>query len=111
VTDGAGDGYRQFPPGVVIAEQNVRNGVTSLLTEIPTFENDGHALAQIGNGKRSAVEQEDDYGCACLQNCFYQLLLKADHLETCAITEMGFGPAFARSLLVAADGENDNIGL
>src|SRR5262249_22219985 len=111
VADGAREADRQFAAGIHLAEDDVGNGASAVLTEIPELEDRRRLLDEMSDrGRPAAGEQRDDW-VAGGGDRVDQLILTADEIQRRPIAEMIERPGFARGLLVVADREQHHVRL
>src|SRR4051812_17462347 len=84
--------------------------MSALLPEIPALEYRGDIVGDVIDGERAAVEKQHDYGLAGSEHGAHEFVLAAHHVEAGAVAEVLGRPGLARGLLVAADGEHDDVG-
>ena len=111
VADGAREADGELAAGIGVAEEDVGDGVAGLLAEVPALEDDRHVRDEVVDRERTPVEEESDDRLAERGHGFDQLILAADQVEAGAVAHVLQVPGFARGLLVAADGEHDDVGL
>ncbi len=71
----------------------------------------GTFSSDVIDGKRAAVEEENDDRLACRDHGLDQLFLPADEIEAGTVAHVVQAPGFARGLLISADGKHDDVGL
>ncbi len=111
MSDRPRDGNRKLASGIYVSEENFRHGLTCFLAEVPALENGLRLFRKIADRDRAAVEKKRDDRFARCGDGVDQLILTADQVERRAIAHVIERPGFARRLLVAADGKDNNIGL
>src|SRR5689334_4830826 len=99
----------QLAARIEVTEQNVRHGMSGLLSKIPALENRGYIPAEMVDREWSSVEQKNNHGLAGRKHRLHQLFLASDQIQTRAVAHMFEIPRFARRLFVAANGEHDDI--
>ena len=111
MSDRPRDRNRKFAAGIDVSEEHFRHGLARFLAEVPAFENGLSFFRKIADRDRTAVEQKRDDRFARCGNRIDQLILTADQVERRAVAHVIERPGFARRLLVAADGQDNNIRL
>ena len=93
------------------AEDDVGDAMPGLLAEIPAFEQGRRVLREIVDRERPSVEQDHDRRLVEREDGARELVLRPDHIERVAIAEMIVGPGLAARLLVAAEHQDDRVGV
>ena len=108
---GTWNGDGQLAAGIDIAEENAGHRAAGLLAEVEALVDHRHVFLDAIDGDGPAVEEEDDDRLAQRGHPPDQLFLPADQIEAGAVAHVHERPCLARGLLVAADGQHDDIGL
>src|SRR5262249_36556080 len=80
------------------------------LPEIESLEYRRNLLRYVVDGKRPAVDEENDRRLAGLEHRFYEIVLPAHQLEAIPVAQVIVGPCFFVSVLIPADNYNRHVG-
>src|SRR5689334_2480345 len=109
MTNGARDRDRQLAAGINVAKKSFGYAGAAFLPEIPALEYHRHLFHWIPESERPSVEDDRDDRLAEPGKRVDQFVLLPDEIQVRAVAEMVQHPGFARSLLVAADSQNDYV--
>ncbi len=103
------EGHRQFSTRIDLTEDDIRNRMPPLLTEIPAFDQGiGLARQRVYRQRPSILQDRDDW-FARLHKGVNQTVLIAEQRERVPVSRPHRTGGFARDLLVVADDQKHHI--